>query len=80
LLVTVIGAIRREKAEKQKPLNAVIKRLRIYAGNSKHASVLSENKEDIIGTCKIAHLEILSERGKGKNVEEFPEITFISEY
>ena len=80
LLVTVIGAIRREKAEKRKPLNAVIKRLRIYAGNSKHASVLSENKEDIIGTCKIAHLEILSERGKGKNVEDFPEITFISEY
>jgi valyl-tRNA synthetase len=80
LIIAVIGAIRREKAEKRKPLNSTIKRLRIYAGSSKNASTLSESKEDIIGTCKIAHLEILSEKGKGRAVEEFPEITFISEY
>ncbi|MGB9741337.1 MAG: valine--tRNA ligase [Candidatus Bathyarchaeia archaeon] len=80
LVVAVIGAIRREKAEKRKPLNATIKRLCIYAGNNRHARTLSESKEDIVGTCKIAHLEILPEKGKGRAVEELPEITFISEY
>ncbi|MEM3597163.1 MAG: valine--tRNA ligase [Candidatus Bathyarchaeia archaeon] len=80
LVIAVIGEIRREKAEKRKPLNALIKRLRIYAGSSKNASILSESKEDIIGTCKIAHLEILSEKGKGRAVADFTEITFVSEY
>lgn len=80
LVIAVIGEIRREKAEQRKPLNATIKRLRIYAGSSKNASILSESKEDIVGTCKIAHLEILSEKGKGRAVADFPEITFTSEY
>ncbi|MEM3725800.1 MAG: valine--tRNA ligase [Candidatus Bathyarchaeia archaeon] len=80
LVVAVINEVRREKAEKRKPLNAVIKKLRIYAGKSKYANIISENKEDIIGTCKIAMLEILSEKGKGRQVQNFPEICFISEY
>jgi valyl-tRNA synthetase len=80
LVIAVINEIRREKAEKRKPLNAAIKKLRIYAGKSKHASLISENKADIIGTCKIAMLEILSEKGKGRQVQNFPEISFISEY
>ncbi|MGB9713878.1 MAG: valine--tRNA ligase [Candidatus Bathyarchaeales archaeon] len=80
LITAVINEVRREKAEKRKPLNAVIKKLRIYAGKSKYASLLSENKEDIIGTCKIVMLEILSEKGKGRQVQNYPEISFISEY
>jgi valyl-tRNA synthetase len=80
LVMDVITEIRREKAEKRKPLNTIIKSLRIYAGKSKYASIISENKADIIGTCKIAMLEILSEKGKGRQVQNFPEITFISEY
>ena len=82
LVMAVITEIRREKAEKKKPLNALIKRVKIYAGNSRFASVVSENKEDIIGTCKIAQFEILSEKGKGKGrpIQEFPEMSFVSEY
>jgi valyl-tRNA synthetase len=80
LVVAVINEVRREKAEKRKPLNAAIKKLRIYAGKSKYANIISENKEDIIGTCKISQLEILSEKGKGRQVQGFPEISFISEY
>jgi len=80
LVMAVITEIRREKAEKRKPLNAPIKRVKIYAGNSKFASIISENKEDIVGTCKISQLEILSEKGNGRQVQEIPEISFISEY
>jgi valyl-tRNA synthetase len=82
LVMTVITEIRREKAEKRKPLNAQIKRVKIYAGNSRFASIISENKESIAGTCKISQFEILSEKGKGKGrqVQEYPEMSFISEY
>ena len=80
LIMALITEIRREKAEKRKPLNAQIERVKVYAGKSEYASIISENKEDIIGTCKISQLEILSEKGEGRKVQEFPEITFISEY
>jgi valyl-tRNA synthetase len=80
LVAAVINEVRREKAEKRRPLNTVIKKLRIYGGTSKYANIISENKEDIIGTCKIAMLEILSEKGKGRQVQNFPEVSFISEY
>jgi valyl-tRNA synthetase len=80
LVMAVITEIRREKAEKRKPLNAPIKRVKIYAGKSEFARIISENKEDIVGTCKISQLEILSEKGNGRQVREIPEISFISEY
>jgi valyl-tRNA synthetase len=82
LVMAVITAIRQEKAEMRKPLNAQIKRLKIYAGNSTSAKIISENKEDIIGTCKITLLEILSEKakGRGRQVLEIPEMSFTSEY
>lgn len=82
LVMAVITEIRREKAELRKSLNAKIKRVKLYAGSSRFAGVISENKEDIIGTCKISQFEILSEKGKGKGrkVEESPEISFVSEY
>lgn len=82
LVMAVITEIRREKAEKRKPLNAEIKRVKLYAGSSRFASVISENKKDIAGTCKIAQFEILSEKskGKGRQIQEFPEMSFISEY
>jgi valyl-tRNA synthetase len=80
LVMAVITEIRREKAEKRRPLNAPIKRVKIYAGKSEFARIISENKEDIVGTCKISQLEILSEKGKGRKIQEIPEISFISEY
>jgi valyl-tRNA synthetase len=79
-VTAVITEIRREKAEKRKPLNAPIKRVKIYGGKSEFARTISENKEDIIGTCKISQLEILSVKGKGRQVQEIPEISFTSEY
>ncbi|MGQ9531165.1 MAG: class I tRNA ligase family protein, partial [Candidatus Bathycorpusculaceae bacterium] len=80
LVMALITEIRREKAEKRKPLNTPIKRVKIYAGKTEFAKIISEAKEDIAGTCKILQLEILSGKGKGRQVKEIPEINFISEY
>ena len=80
LVMAVITEIRREKAEKRKPLNTPMKRVKIYGGKNEFARIINENKEDIIGTCKISQLEILSEKGGGRKVQEIPEISFISEY
>jgi valyl-tRNA synthetase len=80
LVMAVITEIRREKAEKRKPLNMQIRKVKIYAGNSENAESISESKNDIAGTCKILKLEIIPEKGNGKKVKEYPEISFISEY
>jgi len=80
LVMAVMTGIRQDKAVKKKPLNAPIKRVRIYAGNSEFAGILSESREDIAGTCKISEIEILPEKGKGRKVQENPEISFLSEY
>ncbi|MBX5329315.1 valine--tRNA ligase [Candidatus Bathyarchaeota archaeon A05DMB-5] len=80
LVMAVITEIRREKAEKRKPLNAQIKKLKLYAGKSEFARILSESKEDIKGTCKITYMEILSEKGKGRQIPENLAISFICEY
>jgi valyl-tRNA synthetase len=80
LLIAIITEIRREKAEKRKPLNAPIRLVKIYAGNNDYARILEENREDIAGTCKILRLEILPEKGNGRQVPQYPELSFISEY
>jgi valyl-tRNA synthetase len=80
LLVALIAEIRRDKAERRKPLNAPIKLVRVYAGNAERAKLIEENKEDVIGTCKILRLEILSQKGEGKYLSQHPELSFIAEY
>jgi valyl-tRNA synthetase len=66
LIMALITEIRREKAEKRKPLNTQIKKVQIHAGRSEYARIISENKEDIVGTGKILRFEILSEKGEGR--------------
>jgi len=80
LVMSLIMEIRREKAEMHKPLNTPIKRVKIYSGSSNSAKVFSENKADIAGACKVELLEILSEKGRGKQVQEIPTVSFVSEY
>ncbi|MEM1563802.1 MAG: class I tRNA ligase family protein, partial [Candidatus Bathyarchaeia archaeon] len=80
LLIAVITEIRRDKAEKRKPLNTPIKLVKVYAGNEAFAEILAENREDIIGTCKIQRLEILPEKGDGRPVPQYPEVNFKVDY
>ena len=80
LVMAVITEIRREKAEKRKPLNTQIGNVKIYAGNAEFARILAENKQDIVGTCKISRIEILPEKGEGRRIPENSETSFVSEY
>jgi valyl-tRNA synthetase len=80
LIIAVIGEVRREKAEKRLPLNTQIKKLTVYAGNQKTAEIIKEGRDDIVGTCKVANLEVLAGTGSGRELAQYPEVTFSSEY
>jgi len=80
LIMAVITAVRREKAERRIPLNTTIKRLTIYAGNKAGADILNQAREDIEGTCKAEKIEISSEEDKGKEVLGYPNVRFVAEY
>ena len=58
-LVTVImSEIRRDKAEKKMPLNALIKNLTIYAKDSATASAIQQGCIDIAATLKIEKIKV----------------------
>ncbi len=80
LIMALITEIRREKSEKHMPLNASIRKLRIYTKNRESANVLVEGKDDILGTCKVVHLEILLCKGEGREVRLHTEVRFAAEY
>ncbi|MCW4001737.1 MAG: valine--tRNA ligase [Candidatus Bathyarchaeota archaeon] len=80
LIMTVIGEIRRDKAERKKPLNASIKKLTIHSGSKKNAQILSQALEDIAGTCKTERIEIEPVSRKGKEVQGYPEVQFSVDY
>ena len=80
LIIATIGEIRRDKAEKSKPLNAPIKKLTIYAGSKKSAYILNQALDDIAGTCKPKKIQILPEKGEGRRVEEHPNVQFTADY
>jgi len=80
LIVALVAEIRREKAEKRKPLNAIIKRVKVYAGSSEYADILARNSEDILGTSKISEITILPEKGEGRQVPQYVEVSFTTEY
>jgi valyl-tRNA synthetase len=80
LIAAVIGEIRRDKAECQKPLNAPIQKLTLYSADKEKRQVLNQAEEDLIGTCKVETIEIVSTLGKGREVEGYPEVCFKAEY
>ncbi|MDH7606551.1 MAG: valine--tRNA ligase [Candidatus Bathyarchaeota archaeon] len=80
LLIALITEIRRDKAEKRKPLNMSIKLVKIYAENNNYAKIIEENREDLVGTCKVLRLEILPGKGGGRQLSQYPEVSFTSEY
>jgi len=80
LIIAVIGDVRREKAEKRLPLNTQIKKLTVYAGAAETAEIIKQGAVDISGTCKVANLEVLAEKGSGRALAQYPEVTFVAEY
>jgi valyl-tRNA synthetase len=80
LIAAVIGEIRRDKAESQKPLNAPIQRLTIYLTDRNKAQILNQAEEDLAGICKIASIEFKTSKGAGREVGNYPDICFDVEY
>jgi valyl-tRNA synthetase len=80
LIIAVITEVRREKAEKRLPLNAPIKKLKISAGNQEAADMIMAGAADITGTCKVERLEVHEERGSGREITQYPDVHFVTEY
>jgi valyl-tRNA synthetase len=80
LIAAIIAEVRREKAEKHMPLNAQVKKLTIYAGETNTAEMIMEGREDITGTCKVAKIEILPQKGKGREIESQGNVRFETEF
>ncbi len=80
LVIAVIEEIRRDKAERKKPLNTPIKDVTIFASTDKNARNLDLAQESITGTCKIDTIKILAQKGSGKEVRDYPNIRFVAEY
>jgi valyl-tRNA synthetase len=80
LIMAVITEVRREKAEKRMPLNSLVKKLTVYAGDRETAEIIKEGGEDIAGTCKVAGLEVFAEKGSGREIAQVANVSFVTEY
>jgi len=80
VITAIISEIRKDKAEKHKPLNAEIKRLTIHARDKEIAKALLEGKADIEGTCKAKYLEIVLTKGEGREVKPYENLSFVAAY
>jgi len=80
LTIALIEEIRRDKAERRKPLNTIVKNAIIYAGTTENARILDQAQEDIKGTCKIERLEVLARKGKGREIRDYPKIRFVAQF
>jgi valyl-tRNA synthetase len=80
LVMAIIEEIRRDKAERKMPLNTPIKKLAIYAGTQENAQVLNRAIQDIEGTCKTQELKILAQKGDGREIQGYSDISFAAEY
>ena len=80
LIVAVMGEIRRDKAENQKPLNALIRKLTLYSEDKEKTQVLRQAEEDLIGTCKIEKIEILTAKEEGKEIQGYTDVRFRTDY
>jgi valyl-tRNA synthetase len=80
LVIAVISEVRREKAERHLPLNAPIKKLMVYAGSREMAEAVKEGQSDIAGTCKITELDVVVEKGSGREICQYPDLCFSTEY
>jgi valyl-tRNA synthetase len=80
LIIGLISAVRREKAERHVSLNTQIKKLTVCAGDEEAADAIREGSGDIVGACKVASLEVNVGKGEGREVAECPGVRFAAEY
>jgi valyl-tRNA synthetase len=71
LVTAVMSEVRRDKAEKKLPLNAPIKNLAIYVQDEAQASALKQGCVDIAATLKIEKINVVTEKGEGRQVAQY---------
>ncbi|MCL2690838.1 MAG: valine--tRNA ligase [Candidatus Bathyarchaeota archaeon] len=80
LIIAVLGEIRNDKAQKKLPLNAPIKNVVLYVGNTETASILEKGTVDIASTLKIENFKVIPEKShQGRQVPS-TEIYIQAEY
>jgi len=80
LIVAVMGEFRRDKAEKQKPLNTPITKLTLYSESQETVDVLWSAEEDLKGTLKVGLMDVQNDKGKGRAVKGAIDIYGDAEY
>ena len=80
LVMALISQIRREKSENKMSLNMPIKLLTIYTEDEKNTLLLKQAANDIAGTCKTEKIEIIAKKSKGKSVEGYQGIHYVTKY
>ena len=80
IIVALISAVRREKAEKKLSLNTQIKRLTVSVEDEMVANALRSGSCDIVGACKVETLEVKVGKAAGKEVANYPNMRFTAEY
>jgi len=73
LIIALISEVRREKAERQLPLNIEVKSVTIYSGNSENEKIIRAGEGDIVGTIKASSsLKIVPEKKcKGRQISPY---------
>jgi valyl-tRNA synthetase len=80
VIVALISAVRREKAEKHLPLNTPVKKLTVCAEEKKAAEAVKAGMSDIVGACKVETLDVRVGKSTGREVAECPNVWFAAEY
>jgi valyl-tRNA synthetase len=80
VIVALISAVRREKAEKHLSLNTQIKKLTVCVEVKEAADAIKSGSGDIIGACKVENLDVNVGKGVGREVAECPNVWFTAEY
>jgi valyl-tRNA synthetase len=80
VIIALISAVRREKAERHLPLNTQIKKLRVCAEDKKTADAVKAGCDDIVGASKVESLEISLGEARGREVADCPSMRFTAEY
>jgi len=76
MIVALIRDVRGEKARRGLPLNAELRSLTIYAGDSLTQKAIEEGLDDIAATVKASEVEIMPIKGAGTVVDGYSDISF----
>ena len=65
---------------RDRPLNVPVQKLTIYSEDKKALDVLSGAEEDLQGTCKIEKLQVECKKGAGREIQGYPNVSFVADY